>query len=253
MKTEINYENFLKQINYARIISNMIKSENIEKNREDKKRLDEKTGLNFDKIIDFFINYLLNSELLQIKIKNPHNINYCNSKYSDIFYNLQINFVDFISAYIISEHVLGLDAFFTINKQKKKLRKDIRTNYENKYLDFLINEINNHKHSIWLSVDKTKKRNYRNKSPYTTNIANVCSKLDGANIIPVSHSLKFINYRKAILFIEIGRPIVLTSGQFPTLDFIDFLDEEHEFLKYSQENQLINNDFCGYDYVLKKV
>ncbi|MEI7473934.1 MAG: hypothetical protein WCK67_04075 [bacterium] len=197
-------------------------------------------AVDWNKIFDFSLNFLLKMNLISIKVKNIENLSFAQAKYPDIYYCLQGRTLDLIISYILSKHVICSQMM--LNFDSKKELNEANNLYS--CIEFL----RRNKGSVWVGIDKKPTDKIAEAYSYGDNMSYICSNLSGINILPISHKFKIS--KKIEIYFEVGKPIILGSNDFNEEELSAIFEQEIKSLANQQKEQIINNDFSGYDYSL---
>ncbi len=209
-------------------------------------------------LIETIMFRMVEKTFYSIHIKNKDYFRMKNPKYATLIYGSHSCFWDGSVAYYICKKVFDANLYMMIQELYKLplLSRiggfSIETSSASeaiKSIDYAANLLNDKNNAIWMFPQgRVMPPDYR-PIKFKSGLSNICTKLKGVNLIPVSAKYTYVRQTKPEVFIEVGEPITVENTISNKRAYTRQLEENFTALANSQIENISKGEFNGYELV----
>lgn len=212
------------------------------------------------KVFDYSFTKMIKSSFFSMNVKNIQNFELRDKEKSTILFASHCSWWDGIIGYTLLRTFMKIRFHLMIEELYRfpLLSKIGAFSVEKnspqsalKSLNYCTEILENKDNLLWIFPQgEVKPPDYR-PIKFANGLSYLYKKVNGVNIIPISHRYNFIREDKPEIFIEMGKPVIIPNKTQKRQEITRLLENELCNLLDKQRNDISNGNLSGYESILK--
>jgi 1-acyl-sn-glycerol-3-phosphate acyltransferase len=214
----------------------------------------------WQKVFDIAFTYMLNKAFYSVRVKNAENFELRDKTKGSIIFASHCCWWDGFVAYLLCRKVLKTNMRMMIEELYRfpllsriggfSVEKDSPQSAI-KALNYCTEFLNKPDEALWIYPQGSVMPPDHRPIEFAGGTAYICSKMDGINLIPIAHRYNFLREDRPEIFVEVGKPIILTEKCKDRKALTSMLEREFTNNMEKQRKDISEGKLEGYELFLK--